>query len=56
MGSSYLYERRRSLYNYDYDIRTVLILGVIAGGIIFITNYFGMKNSGDRIDSISRGY
>jgi hypothetical protein len=35
---------------------TVLILGVIAGGIVFITNYFGMKNSGDRIDSISRGY
>ena len=34
----------------------VLVTGVIAGGIVFIINYFGMKNSGDRIDSIRRTY
>lgn len=34
----------------------VLVMGVIAGGIVFITNYFGMKNSGDRIDTIRRAY
>jgi hypothetical protein len=34
----------------------VLVTGVIAGGIVFITNYFGIKNSGDRIDGIGRAY
>jgi hypothetical protein len=34
----------------------VLVVGVIAGGIVFITNYFRMKNSGDRIDGIRRAY
>ena len=34
----------------------VLVTGVIAGGIVFITNYLGMKNSGDRIDTIRRAY
>jgi hypothetical protein len=32
----------------------VLVVGIIAGGIVFITNYFRMKNSGDRIDGIRR--
>ena len=34
----------------------ILIIGVVAGGIVFITNYFGMKNSGDRIDAIRSAY
>lgn len=34
----------------------VLVVGVIAGGIVFITNYFRMKNSGDKIDGIRRAY
>jgi hypothetical protein len=34
----------------------ILITGVIAGGIVFITNDFGMKNSGDRIDAIRSAY
>jgi hypothetical protein len=34
----------------------VLVIGVIAGGIVFITNYFRMKSSGDRIDTIRRAY
>jgi hypothetical protein len=34
----------------------VLVVGVIAGGIVFITNYFRMKNSVDRIDGIRRTY
>lgn len=33
-----------------------LVTGVLAGGIVFITNYFGMKNSRDRIDAIRRAY
>lgn len=33
-----------------------LVTGVLAGGIVFITNYFGMKNSGDRIDTIMKAY
>jgi hypothetical protein len=33
-----------------------LVTGVLAGGIVFITNYFGMKNSRDRIDTIRRAY
>jgi hypothetical protein len=34
----------------------VLVTGVIAGGIVFITNYFGMKNSVERIDNVRRKY
>jgi hypothetical protein len=34
----------------------VLVTEVIAGGIVFITNYFGMKNSGDIVDTIRRAY
>lgn len=34
----------------------VLVTGVVAGGIVFITNYFGMKNSRDRIDTIRGAY
>jgi hypothetical protein len=34
----------------------VLVVGVIAGGIVFITNYFRMKNSRDRIHGIRRAY
>jgi len=34
----------------------VLVAGVIAGGVVFITNYFGIKNSGDRIDGIRMAY
>jgi hypothetical protein len=29
----------------------VLVIGTIAGGIVFITNYLGEKSSGDRIDT-----
>ena len=34
----------------------VLVTGVIAGGIVFITNYFGMKNPVERIDNVRREY
>ena len=32
----------------------VLVIGTIAGGIVFITNYLGEKSSGHRIDIIRR--
>jgi hypothetical protein len=34
----------------------VLVAGVIAGGIVFITNYFGIKNPVERIDNVRREY
>ena len=34
----------------------VLVIGVIAGGIAFITNYLGAKNCVNRIDIIRRAY
>ncbi len=34
----------------------VLVTGVIAWGIVFITNYFEMKNSVERIDTMGREY
>ena len=33
---------------------TVLVIGVIAGGVVFITNYLGTKNSELAIDTIRR--
>ena len=33
---------------------TVLVMGVIAGGVVFITNYLGTKNSELAIDTIRR--
>jgi hypothetical protein len=34
----------------------VLVIGTIAGGIVFITNYLGENSSGDRINSKRREY
>jgi hypothetical protein len=34
----------------------VLVIGTMAGGIVFITNYLGENSSGDRINSKRREY